>query len=455
MSSTPPPADRTPRPLTGGAMMAGAGRITVAVTGALTTVLIARLLGPDGSGGYVLAQSIVLLLTVATTMGVEHGIAYYVSGGEWAPGNAYASALRVSVVMGLAGAAAGLLLRLAIPSAFGGLSVGLTAVVVAALPFALLTFYVPYIALAIDRYEAYVLPTAFQSALALVLAGTGAIAFDLEGAVGGLAASYVITGLAVAVWGARRLAPRREHAEERQLRRAVSFGIKGYAANALQMINYRFDLFVLSAVATTAAVGHYSVALAVTSVLVLAPAAVSEVLFPRIAHLSARPGEDAEAHRDMVEVKGLRHVTLAVLVMTAVLALALLLLVVPVYGHDFRPAIALGLILLPGVAANGISGVLAATVVGRGRPKYSLYAVLISTPPTLVLYAVLIPWLDATGAALASTLSYLITFVAIAVLYGRLTGRSLARSLVPTRSEWHDLRALPDAVIRWARQAHA
>jgi O-antigen/teichoic acid export membrane protein len=434
--------------------MAGAGRVTVALTGALATVLIARVLGPDGSGGYVLAQSILLLLTVATTMGVEHGIAYFVSSGAWAPANAYVAALRVSVVMGVVGAAAGLLIRVAVPAAFGELSIGLTAVLAGTLPFALMAFYVPYIALAIDRYEAYVLPTALQSALALILAGAGAIAFDLEGAVVGLAASYVVTGLGVAVWGARRLGSRGDH-QDRQLRRAVSFGIKGYAANALQMINYRLDLFVLSAVAATAAVGHYSVAIAVTSVLVLAPAAVSEVLFPRVAQLSSRAAEDAEAQREMVEVKGLRHVTLAVLVMTVVLALALLLLVVPVYGAEFRSSIALGLILLPGVAANGISGVLAATVVGRGRPAYSLYAVLISTPATLLLYAVLIPWLDATGAALASTLSYLITFTAIAVLYGRLTGRSLARSLLPTRSEWHDLRALPDAVLKWARQVHA
>lgn len=435
--------------------MAGAGRVTVAATGALTTILVARLLGPDGSGGYVLAQSIVLLLTVATTMGVEHGITYFVSSGAWAPANAYVAALRVSLTVGVLGAALGIAVRLAVPSAFADLSLALTAVIMATLPFALAAYYIPYVALAVDHYEAYVLPTALQSTLALVLGGAGAIALDLTGAVLGLAASYVVTGVGVALWGARRFGRRERDDDRGDLRRAVAFGIKGYAANALQMINYRIDLFVLSAAATTAAVGHYSVAISVTSVLVLAPAAVSEVLFPRVAHLSARDGEDAEAHRTMVEVKGLRHVTLAVLVMGAVLALALVGLVVPIYGESFRPSVALGLILLPGVALNGISGVLAATVVGRGRPAYSLYAVLISTPVTLALYATLIPAFGATGAALASTISYLVTFLAISVLYTRLTDRSLARSLVPTRSEWHDLRALPAAALTWARRARA
>lgn len=452
MPGTAPTGEQTPRPLTGGAVMAGASRITVAVTGALATVLIARLLGPSGSGGYVLAQSILLVLTTATTLGVEHGIAYFISTGDWAPANAYAAAMRMSLTTGVAGALLGMVVRLAFPHAFAELSVGLTAVVMAALPFALMLFYVPYVALATDHYEAYVVPPALQSALALILAGAGAIVRDLEGAVVGLALSYALTGVGVAVWAGRRFGRRVGH-DEGQLRRAISFGIRGYAANALQMLNYRADLFVLSAVAAAAAVGQYSVAIAVTSVLVLAPQAVSEVLFPRVARLSAGSGEGAAAHRDMVELKGLRHVTLAVVVMVVVLALALLLLVTPIYGEAFRPAIALGLILLPGVGLNAISGVLAATVVGRGKPVYSLYAVLLSTPPTLVMYAVLIPWLGAKGAALASSVSYAMTFAAIAVLYMRLTRRSLLRSLVPTRSEWHDLRALSANALRWARRS--
>ncbi len=70
---------------------------------------------------------------------------------------------------------------------------------------------------------------------------------------------------------------------------------------------------------------------------------------------------------------------------------------VPVFGADYRPAINLGLILLPGAAAIGISTVLAATVVGRGSPKYSLYIALVTTPITIAMYATMIPWLHATG----------------------------------------------------------
>jgi antigen flippase len=440
----------SPRPLTGGAVMSATSRVTVALTGAGTTILIARALGPGGSGAYYVAQSLMLLLTVAVSMGVEHGIAYYVSSGAWAPRRAYSVVLRLSLAVGLLGAALGLGARLIVPSAFASLSVGETALVVAGLPFSLTWFYVSFIALAADLYEAYVLPPAAQSALALLLVAPGALVWDITGAVAGLTLANVIVAAATALWARRRL-PTAAGDEDQapMLRRAISFGVKGYAANALQLLNYRLDLFILSAVTSAAAVGRYAVAVAVTQVLWLLPQGLSDVLFPRVAQLSAR--DDSEAHREMVEVKSLRHVTLTVAVSAVVLALALLLLVVPIYGEDFSEATDLGLILLPGVALIGISGVLSATIVGRGKPIYSLYIALITTPLTIGLYAVLIPWLDAKGAAIASSISYAASFVLACAFYARVTGRNPLPLLRPGRSELEDLRALPRAVAAWAR----
>jgi O-antigen/teichoic acid export membrane protein len=233
----------------------------------------------------------------------------------------------------------------------------------------------------------------------------------------------------------------------RWLRRAIAFGLKGYAANALQIVNVRLDVFVLAAVATTATVGVYSVAVAATSVLWLLPGALSDVLFPRVARLSAAADED---DREFVETKSLRHVSLIVAVTTIAVAVALELLVVPIFGAEFEGSINLGLILLPGVALLGISGVLAATIVGRGKPIYSLYVVLMVTPPTIALYATLIPRLGATGAALASTLSYSFNFFLVCWFYRRLTGRRVLPLLLPTRSEFDDLRALRRNAGAWA-----
>ena len=70
---------------------------------------------------------------------------------------------------------------------------------------------------------------------------------------------------------------------------------------------------------------------------------------------------------------------------------------------------------------------------------YSLYGAVITTPITLAMYATMIPSFHATGAALASTLSYLMTFGLFCHFYRRVTGRRVLPLLVPTRSEFADL----------------
>ena len=53
-----PSAEQTVRRLRAGAVLNSGGQVVVAVSGALATVAVARLLGPDGAGGYAIALSL-------------------------------------------------------------------------------------------------------------------------------------------------------------------------------------------------------------------------------------------------------------------------------------------------------------------------------------------------------------------------------------------------------------
>lgn len=440
------PLETPSRSLTTGASMAAASRITVTAAGATTTIVLARVLGPEGWASYFVAVSLLTILMTATTLGVEHGIAYYVSSARWAASSAFRAALKVAMLAGVMGIVVAVAVRLAVPSAFAGLTVALTLVASLALPLALVWFYVSYIALAIDRYGVAMSLPAVQALFVLVLAVPAALLFGLAGAIAAVTLASIAVGVGAAEWGRRRLKGE-AHEPPGQLRRAISFGVKGYAANTLQVVNYRLDIFVLAAVASTSAVGSYSLAVALTSLLWVLPRALADVLFPRVARLSAL--DDARG-RAVVEAKSLRHVCLITIVSAVLFVPALRLLVVPIFGEDFRPAITLALILLPGAAAIAITSVVMATVVGRGKPMYSLYGALVITPLTFLLYVTLIPWLEADGAALASTVSYVGAFFLSSWFYGRATGTRVWSRLVPTRSEFSDLRELPRSLTVWA-----
>ena len=134
--------------------MVAASQVVVAVAGSAATIAIARLLGPSEMAPYALAQSLILVLSVLATLGVELGLTYYVSSGMWDARSAARTAIVASAALGGVGAVLGLAFRAAIPSALGQLSVWLTVVTVAAVPFTLAWRLVSGVALAVDRYEA-------------------------------------------------------------------------------------------------------------------------------------------------------------------------------------------------------------------------------------------------------------------------------------------------------------
>ena len=442
---TAPPDATASRPVAGGAAMVAASQVVIATAGAAATIAIARLLGPADVASYALAQTLALALSVVATLGVELGLTYYVSSGTWDARSAARTAITTAAGMGVAAALLGLCFRAVAPSALGQLSVSLTVVAVAAVPFMLAWRLVPGVALAVDRYEAYALPPALQAVLVLALAPAAAAVFGLTGAIAATTAASVAVGLGCCAWARRRLTVAATRVPPRAFRRAVSFGIKGWTSNVLQLVNYRLDLFVLAAVASRAVVGRYAIAVAVTSTVWLLPQALASVVFPRIARLGATGGEEDRA---LVETKSLRISALLSALGALAVAVGLELLVVPVFGEAFSGSVVPGLLLLPGAASLGVSKVLVSALAGRGRPAYALYAALVTTPVTIALYATLIPWLDANGAALASTLSYLLTFGLLLFFFRRLSGSPVVPLLRPTRAEWRDLLELPGQLRR-------
>jgi Na+-driven multidrug efflux pump len=137
---------------------------------------------------------------------------------------------------------------------------------------------------------------------------------------------------------------------------------------------------------------------------------------------------------------------------TALMLVVLVLLVPLIYGQGFTRSTGLGLLLIPGVVGLGIAKVLSAVFSGRGFPRYALYTTAITVPITLALYGVLIPPLDATGAALASSLSYLMTMALSVVYFRKATAIPLRSALVPSRA---DLIEYIDAVRSASRRLGA
>ncbi|NMH96642.1 polysaccharide biosynthesis C-terminal domain-containing protein [Pseudonocardia acidicola] len=252
---------------------------------------------------------------------------------------------------------------------------------------------------------------AYGVALAVGLDGIAAVLGGLVG--GGVAAATVSVGrLAVTGffrgWGAPSAGV---------ARRVIVFGARGQLGNLLWLVNLRLDFLVLGALAGPAVLGVYAVASKFAELMRLPATACNYVLYPRFAR-SDRAVADAEVRRLMPRAVALTAAATPLLALAAAFTLPLL------YGETFRGAVVPACVLLVGLAVEGAAAVASAYLWGVGRPGANSAGMAAGVVVTVALDVVLIPRHGALGAAIASSVAYLVT---AAVLVG-LT-RRLARPL--------------------------
>jgi O-antigen/teichoic acid export membrane protein len=437
---------RIRRNLAAGMAISSMAQVAVLVFSTLTSIALARLLGPGGTGRVALVLTLITILAMVFGLGLRQGIIYLVSSRRWGYADVVRDSRMAAAALGCGGALVGFgLYELTGDSLLKGLSLPMALAALAALPFAISLTFSAAIALATERWEAFGLMTVLAPAATLVLAVGLALPFETTGAIFGVAAANVLAGLVAGYLLVRRGAgpTRAGPAEERvdqPLRAALTFGSRAWVAILLQFLNYRIDLFLVNAYVSTSSAGVYSVAVTVMAIGWLLPDAIQTALFSRTAELARAAELDPKERSasDETDARGIRHTVILMLPIAALLAVLMLVAVPLLYGPEFEESVGLGLLLLPGVVILSVGKVMLTVVTGRGFPHYYMYVSLITAPVSIGLYLALIPSLDEQGAAVASSLSYLLTTLLAVVAFRRATGLALGRVLVPRRSDLTD-----------------
>lgn len=441
---TRPTSRAPPRHLSASILSLATSYGTALVAIALTSVLIARLLGSSGIGVYAIASALLWLSAILFDLGIGQGTAYYVARREWRGSDMSLGVVRACAVLGGIGAGATLLAFELLGHLVPGMDWLMAGALAAAIPFALVWRIAPQAALADERFELFALFNSFPALLACPLSVGLALIGGVTWAVVGLAVAFVLTGSVIAVWLLRE--GHRQRAESRSpaggTLAVVSFGARAWLSELLQQLNLRADLIMLGAFAGAAASGVYSVALATTGIAWQLTEALAVSVLPRSARLHAESErkEIRSADRDQSDSRVMRHAVLAIPAI-ATLELLLLLVGIPIfYGPGFHGSIGLGLILLVGSLAFGVGRTALAVVLARGFPNRLVVVGLAVVPASLVAYVLVLPTAGATGAAVVSTCSYL-AYSLIGVGFMRATtGIHISAILLPRRFDLDDYR---------------
>jgi O-antigen/teichoic acid export membrane protein len=389
-------------------------------------IATAHAFGPAGKGTIALA-GILLTFAVTTAEGLKNAVAYQIGTERRNARDVWAAALRVLAVAGPLGATIFLGLYLRAPGQIAFLYVAI------AFPFAMYVQAVGIVYILEDHVERINVRNALTigggySLLTFVLV----LAFHVSLAI--VLGVWVAAQVAAAVWNtfglSRLLGPAgaREGASG-LVREQVAFAAKSALSANVTFLALRIDVFIVGALLAPAALGIYTLALASGELLWQTSRAVIWSSAGRVAKLA------------LDESAGLvARIVRSLLALQIAAGLVLFAfgpwLIAHVYGVRFSEAGALLRLLLPGLVLYSADGMLSAFIgVRAGRPGLllGLETMMLAVCGAVTLLAV--PRFGLSGAAIADTAAYVLSFAVKVALFTRLGHVPLSSVLVARASD--------------------
>lgn len=195
------------------------------------------------------------------------------------------------------------------------------------------------------------------------------------------------------------------------IKRMLSLGLVYAIALLIINLNYRIDVILLDNLSSAFETGIYSKGVSVTEYLWQIPMLLSTVVFAR----SAVSKDDKGFSLKVAQL--LRLSFLVIGCGALVLFVFSKFIIILMYGEAFVNSVLVLNILLPGVVLLTIFKVINMDLSGKGKPWVSLKAMIPALIINIILNVVLIPEYGASGAAIASTISYSMAAMLFIVFY--------------------------------------
>jgi len=388
------------------------GRLVSNGAAALAALVVATTLGATGAGTFVLVRVIPSITAALLGAGVTTANAYLIGARRHPVQRITETTVAIGLVLGATGwlgwaAASGILQA----RFYTALPVQLVLVVGLLVPLSILRDYMNSIQQGLQTFKGANVVLVTDDAASLVillplLLGIGGLPLIVFAVVCGVAASCLVAVVLLWRQGLRPWPyPHVALASE-----AIRFGIKSHVGRIADLLNWRLDVMILSALSNVEVVGYYAIATKVAEVLRPLSASLTFVLRPVIAGL---PVAEARA-RGVVLYRRFFAINLGAIVVMAFVGGPV---IVHLFGTEFARAVPAFQILLIGLAAQGADGVLNGYNVGIGRPEFNSYTALVALIVTVVGDTLFIPQYGLVAAAAVSSAAYTVKSATLAAIF--------------------------------------
>ncbi|SKA88218.1 Membrane protein involved in the export of O-antigen and teichoic acid [Clostridium sp. USBA 49] len=212
-------------------------------------------------------------------------------------------------------------------------------------------------------------------------------------------------------------------------KKMIGYGAKSQISNTIQMINYRLDVFIINYFLELSQVAIYQNAVSLGEALWQVSGTISTIVFPMTSN-----------SKNIEELKGfinrVSRVTLFFIVICSIfLSIISKPLIIFLFGKEFTDAYIALILLLPGISFFSVSKILANFLAGVGKTEKNIISSSISGITTIILDLILIPRIGINGAAIASSISYIVFTLTSIYFYSRYTKSSFKSICVITKED--------------------
>jgi O-antigen/teichoic acid export membrane protein len=392
--------------------------------GLLLSVLITRLLGPEGKGIFSLFTTTAMFLFLIGKMGVGQASIYY-SGLEKfdrkeVAGNAIIGGGLISIIISTL-----FCIFVTFNNTFflKGLSIVAIYLLILVALFRLLNLFGKFVFLANNNIIFFNLFGITIVLLPTLLIYIFSIFFhiDLQTVIYLYSLGLLINAILIMIilFSKGLINPRFKYPIIKEL---IKFGTKSNVGNISKNMLLRIDIYLIAFFLSTTQVGLYSVAAGLMDRYMRIPEAISVILFQ---HVSSSTQDKS----DIISSKVFKY-TIYILIPISCGLWFLVDPLIKILYPNFNDSIAPALILLPGVFMFSLYSILSGIFLGKGKVNFHLINSTSFAALNVILNIFLIPKMGIKGAALASTIAYSLANISGLIFFSKITNIKIGKLII-------------------------
>jgi len=402
-------------------------KIFLVITGLISSIIIARYLGPAAKGEYYMINFLPGIVLMVLNLGISLSNIYYIHRHKknvliW-------NSIFIAIFWGISVFLITQLLLFSFRhSFFKNITLKYVIMVSALMPCSLFTSYMGGVLLGLKKIEIYnkiriisAITALGFFILALVILKGGLLFAVIAGVCGQL-----ITFLLYIIRTRYFLKGEKFKLNFNLMIQQIKYGTTAHLHTIFDHIAWRIDTLILNTMAGSFFVGIYTCAVAVSEVIWYLPGAVGVVLFPHI----------KTSMKSESIVKALRLSLIFSFIATIILLLSGKYLILALFGKAYTKSGFLIVYLLPGILILSIHKIINPYFLAIGKPLISAIIAGIIIVVDIPLNIYLIPLFKAKGAAIATTLSYFTGTLLSLTLFIALSGEKIKNIFILDKNDF-------------------